>query len=49
MLTVPDPQPNYGVETMVRFARLCLIRMNSLTKELEAQLGPGTGTSYMQV
>ena len=42
---IPDPQPHYGAEIMVRFARTCLIRMNILTKELESILGPGTGES----
>lgn len=23
---IPDPQPNFGAETMIRFARTCLIR-----------------------
>lgn len=46
---IPDPQPNYGAEIMVRFARTCLIRMNILTKELESQLGPGTAELSLRI
>ena len=46
---IPDPQPNYGAEIMIRFARTCLVRMNVLTKELESQLGPGTAELTLRI
>eukprot|EP00977_Amphora_coffeiformis_P020476 scaffold8300_cov171-Amphora_coffeaeformis.AAC.1 len=46
---IPDPQPNYGAEIMIRFARTCLVRMNILTKELESQLGPGTAELTLRI
>lgn len=39
---LPEPQSNHAV-IMVRFASECLIKMGSITKELEVTLGPDTG------
>lgn len=44
---IPEPQDNHA-EIMVRFARSTLIRINTLTKSLEAQLGPGTSDLAMR-
>jgi class 3 adenylate cyclase len=38
---LPDPRADHAI-VMARFARKALVRMNHLTKLLEAQLGPGT-------
>lgn len=39
---IPVPVDNHAV-IMARFARLCLLKVAMLSKELETQLGPGTG------
>jgi class 3 adenylate cyclase len=44
---LPDPQANHA-ELMVRFARSCLIKVNDLTRKLEATLGPGTADLSMR-
>jgi class 3 adenylate cyclase len=44
---IPDPQANHA-ELMVRFARSCLIKINDLTRSLEATLGPGTADLAMR-
>ena len=38
---LPEPNRDHAV-TMVKFAHLCMRKMEKLTKELEVQLGPGT-------
>lgn len=40
---LPDPRPDHAV-VMARFAHDVLSRMNTLTKELETSLGPGTSS-----
>jgi class 3 adenylate cyclase len=44
---IPDPQDNHA-EIMVRFARSCMIKIHELTRQLEAQLGPGTADLAMR-
>lgn len=44
---LPDPQDNHAV-IMARFAGECLAKMNQLTAELEASLGPDTGDLAMR-
>jgi class 3 adenylate cyclase len=38
---LPEPNRDHAV-VMVKFAHLCLRKLERLTKELEVQLGPGT-------
>ena len=45
---LPDPNPNHAV-VMARFARDVIYKMNSLTTQLEAVLGPGTAELQMRV
>ena len=45
---LPEPNANHAV-TMARFARDVVHKMNSLTKKLEAVLGPGTAELQMRV
>lgn len=44
---IPEPQKNHA-QIMARFARTTLIKINRLTKDLEAQLGPGTADLAMR-
>jgi class 3 adenylate cyclase len=44
---LPEPQANHA-EIMVRFTRSCLIKINDLTRSLEATLGPGTADLTMR-
>lgn len=44
---LPEPQANHAV-IMARFAADCLVRMNHVVKELETELGPGTGDLTMR-
>jgi class 3 adenylate cyclase len=44
---LPEPQANHA-EIMVRFARSCMIKVQDLTRTLEAQLGPGTADLSMR-
>eukprot|EP00934_Nitzschia_sp_Nitz4_P006525 Nitzschia sp. Nitz4//scaffold296_size27349//17842//21644//NITZ4_008200-RA/size27349-snap-gene-0.41-mRNA-1//-1//CDS//3329546273//6515//frame0 len=39
---LPEPQPDHVVR-MCKFAQQCLMKFNTLTQELEKQLGPETG------
>ena len=41
MTGLPEPNRDHAV-VMVKFAHLCMRKMEKLTKELEVQLGPGT-------
>ncbi|GKY95687.1 hypothetical protein MPSEU_000529700 [Mayamaea pseudoterrestris] len=45
---VPEAQKDHA-EIMCRFARISLIKVNHLTKNLEISLGPGTGDLSMRV
>jgi hypothetical protein len=40
---LPDPRPSHAI-VMVKFARDCREKFDSLTRELEKNLGPDTGT-----
>jgi class 3 adenylate cyclase len=44
---IPEQQENH-VEIMMRFARICCIRVINLTRQLEAVLGPGTSDLAMR-
>jgi class 3 adenylate cyclase len=44
---LPEPQSNHAV-IMVRFAAECLLKMGTVTKELEVTLGPDTGDLGMR-
>jgi class 3 adenylate cyclase len=45
---LPDQQMDHAVR-MARFARDCMTKVNSLTKTLEASLGPDTGRAQDEV
>ena len=45
---VPEPQPDHAVR-MTKFAQECLTKFNSLTRELEKQLGPETHDPKMRI
>jgi len=45
---LPDPRDDHAI-LMVRFASVCLTRINELTRTLEAALGPGTGDLAMRM
>ena len=45
---IPDKQEDHA-EILVQFARRCILRVNEVTKNLEASLGPGTGDLSMRV
>lgn len=44
---VPETDPAHAVK-MARFAWDCMLAMSQVTKELETQLGPGTGDLTMR-
>eukprot|EP00977_Amphora_coffeiformis_P018149 scaffold6242_cov168-Amphora_coffeaeformis.AAC.1 len=44
---VPEPEPAHAIK-IVRFAWECMIKMREVTRELETQLGPGTGELNMR-
>jgi class 3 adenylate cyclase len=44
---LPEAQPNHAI-IMARFAWNCLAKVRELMKELEVQLGPGTGELGMR-
>ncbi|CAB9496580.1 Receptor-type guanylate cyclase gcy [Seminavis robusta] len=44
---IPEPQENHAA-IMVKFAWDCMIKMSEVTKELESQLGPDTGSLEMR-
>ena len=39
---LPDPQPTHAV-ILARFAAECMAKTTEIVRELEPQLGPGTG------
>lgn len=45
---LPDPRRDHAT-AMARFARDCMIKMNTLTKQLELELGPDTGDLSIRV
>jgi class 3 adenylate cyclase len=45
---LPEPQSDHAM-IMVRFASECLIKLGTITKELEVTLGPETGDLSMRV
>jgi class 3 adenylate cyclase len=45
---VPEADPDHAVR-MTKFAQECLVKFNSLTRELEKQLGPETGDLKLRV
>jgi len=45
---IPEPQPDHAVR-MTKFAQECLTTFNSLTRELEKQLGPQTADLKMRI
>ncbi len=45
---VPEPQADHAVR-MTKFAQECLFKFNSLTTEMEKQLGPETGDLKMRI
>ena len=44
---VPEADPAHAVK-MARFAWDCLVKMKEVTRDLETQLGPGTGELTMR-
>eukprot|EP00934_Nitzschia_sp_Nitz4_P008072 Nitzschia sp. Nitz4//scaffold74_size92883//42717//46457//NITZ4_004825-RA/size92883-augustus-gene-0.12-mRNA-1//-1//CDS//3329557601//8062//frame0 len=45
---LPEPQPDHAAR-MCKFAQQCMMKFNSLTQELEKQLGPETGDLKLRV
>lgn len=45
---LPEPQADHAVR-MTKFAQECLVKFNSLTRELEKQLGPETADLKMRI
>ena len=45
---LPEAQEDHA-EIMIRFARASLLRVNTLTQFLEAELGPGTAELSMRI
>ncbi len=45
---IPEPQADHAVR-MTKFAQECLSKFNSLTSEMEKQLGPETGDLKMRI
>jgi class 3 adenylate cyclase len=45
---VPEPRPDHGV-VMARFARECMMRFQSIVKQLEVRFGPGTSELGMRI
>ena len=45
---LPNPNKEHAA-AMVRFAKACMLKMDSLTKQLEVTLGPDTGDLSLRI